>query len=225
MENETNSPIKTRSNKWIWIIVGIVVLGAAAACCILLVIGVFLFQTDWSHKTIIPQPQIVPPLQTSPAVPSVTAESPFGGLLSSLDYQADPLYGSASLQRGLSPDPLIVAAGAGGALDTSTLDLNLDCGFTTSAPTFAFSLSGGAEEGFLRIFYATSDNTDTTLVVHTPDQEWICMDDSSYGNGIDPVVDFDYAASGDYAVWVGTHQSDTYGTGSLYITESANTTP
>lgn len=143
--------------------------------------------------------------------------------LTFLDYQADPLYGLANLQRGFTPDPHIVAAGAGGTVDTSTL--NLDCGFTTSSPTFAFSLFGGAEEGFLRIFYATSDDTDTTLVVHTPSQEWICIDNSSFGNGMDPGLDIEYAVSGDYAVWVGTKQFDTYGTGRLFVTQSANTIP
>ena len=159
-----------------------------------------------------PAPTITP--MASPNIPP----SP-----SILDYQADPLYGSASLQRGFTPDPYIIAVGAGGTVDTSTL--NFDCGFTTSSPTFGFSLSGGAEEGFLRIFYATSDNTDTTLVVYTPNQEWICMDTSSFGSGINPVIEIEYAPSGNYAVWVGAKQIDTYGTGRLFITQSVNTTP
>jgi hypothetical protein len=163
-------------------------------------------------------------LTPSPA-PTVSPTTPPTPLTSStiLDYQADPLYGFADLQRGFDPDPHIVAAGAGGTVDTSSM--NLECGFTTSSPTFGFSLTGGAEEGFLRIFYATSDKTDTTLIIHTPNQDWICMDNSSFGNGMDPVIDIEFAPSGDYAVWVGAKQNDTYGTGRLSITQSQNNTP
>ncbi len=140
-----------------------------------------------------------------------------------LDYKADPLYGSALLQRGFSPDPHLVAVGAGGTADTS--NLNLECGFTPSAPTVAFNLSGGASEGFLRIYFVPDDGLDTTLIVHTPNQEWICEDNSSFGSGMNPVIDIEYAASGKYAIWVGMHQSDTYAPGMLSITESTNNTP
>ena len=51
------------------------------------------------------------------------------------------------------------------------------------------------------------------------------MDNSPDGSGMDPVIDIEYATSGEYAIWVGTQQSDTYGTGSLFITELENTTP
>jgi hypothetical protein len=114
--------------------------------------------------------------------------------------------------------------GSDGIVDTSAT--NLACGFTTNAPTFAFNLSGGASEGFLRIYFVSSDaGMDTTLIVHTPNQEWICEDNSSYGSGMDPVIDIEYAASGKYTVWVGMHQNDTYAIGMLFITESANNTP
>ena len=222
MEKESNFLLKAKSNKWAWIIIAIVVL-CAALVFLIIVAGVFFLRPFWSYKTAAPGPQIVPTVQTGPVVPSVPTESPFADTLPILDYEADALFGSVSLQRGFSPDPHIVAAVAGGTVDT--LDLNLDCGFTSSFPTFAFSLSGGASEGFLRIFYVTSDGTDTTLVVHTPNQEWLCMDNSSYGSRMDPVVDIELAASGKYAIWVGTQQSDTYGTGSLFITQSADTTP
>ncbi|MGV8025098.1 MAG: hypothetical protein AB2L18_00885 [Anaerolineaceae bacterium] len=141
-----------------------------------------------------------------------------------LDYEVDPLYGLADLQRGFSPDPYIVGVGAGGTFDTSAM--NLACGFTTVAPTFSFSLSGGASEGFLRIYFVASDGgMDTKLLVHTPDQEWICIDNSSNSSGAGPVLDIEYAPSGSYAIWVGMPQSDVYAPGMLYITQSANNTP
>jgi len=138
-----------------------------------------------------------------------------------LNPDADSLYGSVSLQRAFTPDPHIVNLGAGGTVDTP--ELGLDCGFTTSAPSFVFRLGGGASEGFLRIYFVPDDDSDTTLVVHTPGQDWICVDDSSYG--IDPVIDIEFAPSGKYTLWVGVRTFDTYAPGTLSITQSANITP
>ena len=152
--------------------------------------------------------------------PSPT-ESVHAGIL---DHEGDALYGLADLQRGFTPDPYMVGVGAGGTFDTSAM--NLACGFTTVAPTFAFRLSGGASEGFLRIYFVASDDgMDTTLIVHTPDQEWICIDNSSISSGAGPVLDIEYAPSGSYAIWVGMQESDLYAPGMLYITQSASNTP
>jgi hypothetical protein len=140
-----------------------------------------------------------------------------------LDYEADPIWGPTDLQRGFSPDPRVVGLGSDGIVDTSAT--NLACGFTTNAPTFAFNLSGGAEEGFLRIYFAPDDKVATTLIVHTPNQEWMCGNNSSNGSGAAPVIDIEYAASGKYAVWVGTQQSGAGVLGMLNITQSANNNP
>ena len=168
--------------------------------------------------------QIVP---TSPSIPDAASSptvSADTGISVILDYEADPIWGPSDLQRGFSPDPRVVGLGSDGIVDTSAT--NLACGFTTNAPTFAFDLSGGASEGFLRIYFAPSDaGMDTTLIVHTPNQEWICGDNSSNGNGADPVIDIEYAASGKYAVWVGTQQSGASVLGMLNITESAANIP
>ena len=157
-------------------------------------------------------------------VPSSQTEPANSGISKILDYTVNPLYGLANLQRGFSPDPHIVGVGAGGTFNTSAI--NLACGFTTDAPTFTFNLSGGASEGFLRIYFVPSDKgIDAKLIVHTPNQEWICKDNSSNSNGLVPVLDIEYAASGKYAVWIGMPQKDTYAPGMLFITQSANNTP
>ncbi|RJQ43733.1 MAG: hypothetical protein C4545_02535 [Anaerolineaceae bacterium] len=170
------------------------------------------------------QAAIPSPSPSIPNVPSSPTESANSGISKILDYEVDPLYGLADLQRGFSPDPYIVGVGAGGTFDTSVM--NLACGFTTDAPTFVFNLSGGASEGFLRIYFVSSDDgMDTRLIVHTPNQEWICKDNSSNSSGAGPVLDIEYAASGKYTIWVGMPQSDAYAPGMLFITESANNTP
>ncbi len=166
---------------------------------------------------------IVSPSPTIPAAtstPTVSATD-ISGIL---DYEADPIWGPTDLQRGFSPDPRVVGLGSEGIVDTSAT--NLACGFTTNAPTFAFNLSGGASEGFLRIYFVSSDaGMGTTLIVHTPNQEWLCEDNSSNGNGAGPVIDIEYAASGKYAVWVGTQQNGASVLGMLNITQSADNTP
>jgi hypothetical protein len=78
----------------------------------------------------------------------------------------------------------------------------------------------------LRIYFVPSDDgTDATLIVHMPDQEWICLDNSSNSSGAGPVFDMEYAPSGSYTIWIGMPQSDVYAPGMLYITQSANNTP
>ena len=162
----------------------------------------------------------VPETQTSPAIATATFQVEQPAIL---DHEADPLFGSIKLQRGFIPDPHVVAMVAGGTVNTADLDVN--CGFTASFPTFAFDLTGGASETFLRIFYTANDGTDTTMVMYTPEQKWLCMDDSTFGSKKDPVIEFEYAPSGKYVIWLGTKQSDTYAEGNLFITGSINSTP
>ncbi len=217
MNNEKNPIPKADPNKGMRSIIVGLVLCVGGCCCILMIAGAFLIRNVWNTKT------VMPALPTPSEVSSQPTATISIDAIAILDYEAEPRFGSVSLQRAFAPDPYTVTVEAGGTVNTA--GLHLDCGFTTSSPTFAFKLSGGASEGFLRIFYATKDGTDTTLVIHTPDQKWVCMDNSSYANEIDPVIDLEYAASGEYAIWVGTHQSDSYGTGNLSITESATTIP
>lgn len=224
MEKESNSLPKAEPFKWTQIFVAIVMLFAVLICCILTIFaGVIFLRPFWSIKVTVPEPQIIPTVHTSPVLPTLPTEPPFVEALSALDFEADPLFGLVELQRAFAPDPFIRYVEAGGTIDTS--DYGLDCGFTSSSPTFAFRLRGGASETFLRIFFVSSNGIDTTLVVHTPNQEWLCVDNSFYGNGMDPVIDIEFAASGNYAIWVGTHQNDTYDMDNLFITQSMDTTP
>jgi hypothetical protein len=251
-ETVTNSNPKSGSRNWILIVAALVVVCMGAVCCLLIVGGILFFQFR-SNTTSGPMPQIlpqlipnldepnippipsIPPLPTLPPVPNlppIPTLPPIPGLPElptleetspTLEYGAVPLFGSISLQRGFSPDPFSVAAKAGGTVDTSALNLN--CGFTTTVPTYTFKLSGGASETFLRIFFTASDGTDTTLVVYTPNQEWKCVDNSTYGSLVDPVMDFEMAPSGQYAIWAGTKLSDTFTIGKLFITQSKFTAP
>lgn len=215
MQNESNSLPAAQSNKWIWVVLAVVGSLVVLGCLILAVgAGVFWFRSYRSN------PVPIPETQTSPAIATATFQVEQPAIL---DHEADPLFGSIKLQRGFIPDPHVVAMVAGGTLDTADLDVN--CGFTSSFPTFAFDLTGGASETFLRIFYTANDGTDTTMVMYTPEQKWLCMDDSTFGSKKDPVIEFEFAPSGKYVIWLGTKQSDTYAEGNLFITGSINSTP
>ena len=221
-EKETGSTPKSSSTNRVLIIAGIVVVCLAGLCCLVIVAGILLFQIR-TRETIVPLPQSLPQVITVTAAPALPFQPTVAASMPSLDYGAEALSGSTSLQRGFSPDPFSVDAMAGGRIDTSAL--GLDCGFTTQAPSFTFRYGGGASETFLRIFFTASDGTDTTLVVYTPDGEWKCADNSTYGGLVDPLMDFEFGPSGKYVLWAGTKLSDTYAKGKIYITASQSIAP
>jgi hypothetical protein len=216
MEKEKRPPKK--KSPWLWVLIAV---GAcmALACGLLVVAGGFYFRIDRKDNVSGPElpaiPSPSPTLSTNPV-----RTEPAGGML---DEFADPLYGSIKLQRAFSPDPILPISQAGGKVSTATL--GFDCGFTTSAPTFTFSIGGGASDTFLRIFFTAEGDEDTTLVVRTPDEEWLCADDSPYGNGQDPVIDLEMGPSGTYVLWVGTWETEIYAPGALVITQSMEITP
>jgi hypothetical protein len=108
---------------------------------------------------------------------------------------------------------------AGGSVDTAEFDPA--CGYTSYHPAFVLDWDAGDTEPFLRIFFTPDDDTDTTLLVHTPDDEWLCEE----GNGTDAVLDLRSASSGEYAIWVGTQQDGPPAEGSLSISGSRDGTP
>jgi hypothetical protein len=221
-EKETGSTPKASSTNRVLIIAGIVVVCLVGLCCLVIVAGFLLFQIR-TRETIVPLPQTLPQIITVTAAPALPFQPSAAVPAASLDYGAEALSGSTNLQRAFSPDPFSVIVMAGGKIDTSTV--GLDCGFTTQAPSFTFRYGGGASETFLRIFFTASDGTDSTLVVYTPDREWKCADNSSYGGLVDPVMDFEFGPSGKYVLWAGTKLSDTYAKGKIYITASQSIAP
>jgi len=228
MEKEIDSSSKTRSKWWVWLILALLLL-CLALCCCLIVAGVYYFWLDEDGGII--EPQVIPDISTPPSIATLPgifpAATPGGGvpvapvIALELDEDAQPLYGPVSLQRGFSPDPFAIGVEGGGTAYASAYDV--PCGFTTPGPTFAFSLGGGAFETFLRVFFSPSEEGIPTMLLLTPDREWIC---AGYWNaGVSPVVDFDAAPSGDYLVWVGSWTPDVTIHGNLFITGSEAVTP
>jgi hypothetical protein len=212
MSNTAYPSSTNRPGGWVWApILACLFLCWPLICCCCLVLGIAGWIAGPPRGNAVPETQNIPPVVTIPALP--------GGL----DPAAEPLFGSVHLQRGFTPDPYPVELVAGGRVDTSALEQ--DCGFTSSPPAFSFRLSGGASETFLRIFFSAYDNTATTLLVHTPQDEWLCEDGSFLNSGKDPVMDFQFAPSGQYDIWVGTRADASPTTGTLLITQSMDVTP
>jgi len=117
-------------------------------------------------------------------------------LAQNMDLNAN--YGNLSLNTGFQPDPVLVNVTAGGNIDVSS---NVDgcTGHISAAPDVQLTFSAGS----LPLAISVSSNTDTTLVINTPDGQWFCDDDS--GGGVNPSLVFRPAGSGVYDIWVGTY--------------------
>jgi hypothetical protein len=119
-----------------------------------------------------------------------------GGAATGIDPGAEPAYGNVELTAGFTPDPYTLDLTPGGDNDARSVDESC-AGQVASAPDFDLYYTPGA---FPLYIYVESDD-DTTLVINTPDGEWICDDDS--GVGLNPGVGFKAPAAGLYDIWVG----------------------
>ena len=153
-----------------------------------------------------------PPVMTVPAIPDLPGRTPAAG--PRLDPEGIPLFGSASLESGFSPDPYRLEVEAGGSVDTA--GIAPDCGYTSYHPAFVLDWDGGAEP-FLRLSFTPDDGAAATLLVHTPDGEWLCE--------TGPVLDLPSASPGEYAIWAGAPQRGTTVPGSLSISGTREATP
>ena len=155
---------------------------------------------------------IVSPVLGEVVLPETTIETEALPLDISVDTQ--PNFGSVTLEPGFTPDPHTVSLVSGGDVDASTLNLGSDCqGFVTDTPDYHVDLADAASR--LRIFFVGEG--DATLIVSTPDGEWVCNDDASGTNN--PMVELTDAPAGPYDIWVGSFQSGRAIAGTLYVTE------
>ncbi len=107
-------------------------------------------------------------------------------------------FGTVTLAAGFTA-PHIVEGRSGGNVDASTL--NPDCvGNVDSTPDHALELA--APMPGLRIFAASE--RDITLVVQTPDGNYLCNDDF---DGTNPLVTAESFAAGTYRIWIGNYDA------------------
>ena len=127
------------------------------------------------------------------------------------NYQEPGSYGDVELSGGFWPDPHEVQLVAGGEFDASSLGSGCVGQIAADAPDVSVQFSQPQQP--LNI-YAISD-ADTTLVVRTPNGQWLCNDDTE---GLNPLVTIPKPVPGRYAIWVGVY-SGGYESAQLYISE------
>lgn len=129
------------------------------------------------------------------------------------DIGAAPLYGTANLNAGFSPDPHVTQVVAGGNSQNpisgtgcvgylNMVQPDIDLNYTAGS----YPLTISAESG-----------TDTALLINQPDGTWVCDDDS--GDGSNPMVRFTNPQSGNYNIWVTTYNANAQAPATVRITE------
>ncbi len=116
------------------------------------------------------------------------------------NFNGIPLYGTYDLNAGFLPDPYEVDVMAGGSSDLWDTDLGNRCSGYIAADQPDVRLNYSATSFWSLTIQAFAD-TDTTLLIHTPDGRWYCNDDA---NDLNPAVSFESPMSGQYDIWVGT---------------------
>jgi hypothetical protein len=137
-----------------------------------------------------------------------------------LDMSLPSNFGSTDLTAGFVPDPFTFDLVSGGPIDVAYL--GSDClGYATTASDYDVTYTAG-NQSLLR-FYFVADTADTTLIINAPDGSWHCNDDAP--GTIDPMIDFDDPESGRYDIWIGSFESGTENSGTLYVTELGSNSP
>lgn len=131
------------------------------------------------------------------AVVSVVTVALCGGALA---QDLPPTYGTRTLSTS-EVGRVSLDLQAGGNLNAQQYLGPACVGMVAEAPDFRVDLEGsGAADLDVRV----QSVADTTLVVFTPDGEWLCNDD---WNGLNPAVEILSAEPGEYDIWVGTFES------------------
>lgn len=125
---------------------------------------------------------------------------------------APPSYGRVSLASGFAPDPYQIPLHAGGDRMVDKLPPGCTGFINAIAPDVTLDYRAG---GWPLNVYAISDS-DTTLVIRSPDGGWQCDDDSE---GLNPLVSVPAPQTGTYAIWVGTFGSVGRQPARLFISE------
>ena len=125
----------------------------------------------------------------------------FAGETAAQDVGAEPTYGDVRLDAGFLPDPHIVELTAGGSIEVDKPDCAY--GFVASAPDADFYYEGS---GLTTLYIFAESDSDTMLLINTPDGTWRCDDDSH--RELNPLLEFPNAPSGLYNIWVGTYGNE-----------------
>jgi len=135
---------------------------------------------------------------------SVLAQNP--------DPSLAPTYGTKDLKAGFLPDPIVVDVQAGGELQVNLGNVQAT---VAKAPDFRVNYTKGR---FPLTFYVKCDS-DTTLLINTPDGKWHANDDT---DGANPKIQFTSPMNGQYDIWVGMFGNNKANPAAkLFVTELA----
>ncbi len=129
-----------------------------------------------------------------------------------IQSSAQGTFGTVNLVSGFTPDPRITTVEAGGPIDVSTVSDNCR-GFIAERPSFTLNY----RKGELPLYIGVVADDDTTLVIRSPNGQWMCDDDS--GDNLNPVVSWSQPRNGRYQIWVGRFGSADLAPAQLYISE------
>ncbi|MEQ1818640.1 MAG: hypothetical protein ABL871_08515 [Terricaulis sp.] len=129
-----------------------------------------------------------------------------------IQSNAQGTFGTVNLVSGFTPDPHVTTVNAGGPIDVSTVSDNCR-GFIAERPSFTLNF----RKGELPLYIGVVADDDTTLVVRSPNGQWMCDDDS--GDNLNPVISWSNPRNGRYQIWVGRFGSSDLAPANLYISE------
>ncbi len=136
----------------------------------------------------------------------------------SIQLWAEPLFGRYALVTGYENDPFLVEIAAGGNANLNVEVADTCLGWVNaSGPDVVVDFIAGPYP--FSIYAFTPDGTDTTLAVIDPSGYWYCSDDHP-NLGLNPGIEFHQPLTGEYRVWVGTHDASVTFT-ELYFTEES----
>lgn len=146
----------------------------------------------------------LPAAQKTPAAAQPATETTAG--------EDQSAYITINPEAGFPLDPFLVSLQGGGPVEASTLSEGCT-GFIPASPAVTVDYQGDAD--MLRAFFYSDG--DTTLVVQTPDGDYLC-DDNGNQLVLDATVEITKPVQGPYNVWVGATDAKALVPGFLVFT-------
>ena len=129
------------------------------------------------------------------------------------NWRAEPMYGTANLSAGFTPDPHVVTVRAGGNNRNSIPGSGCAGYINNAQPDMDLNYQAGRS----RLYIYVKAGVDTTLLVNDANGNWHCSDDFE---GSNPAIILNNPPSGNYNIWVGAYtQGGTGNQAQLHISE------
>jgi len=118
------------------------------------------------------------------------------GLATAQSHTLAPASGTLNLDPASGAQRFDISIAMGGDIEANSL--GDECrGDITDAPGMRLHYAAGGEE----LRFLVTSTTDTSLIIRTPEGEWLCNDD--YGSHWDPYIRLTSPPEGQYDVWTG----------------------